>query len=170
RDAFHAAMLPLLERLEALPHSPVHLDYHSRNLMLPDDGLPLGVIDFQDAVTGPVTYDPASLLYDCYQHYSENIRSHQSQLFFEQLPLGVRSAFESFEAWHEAVRLTAMQRHIKAIGIFARLAYRDGKRHFLDEIPLTRIHLNEEMAALALNAPGLSLLGIEPHESRSSSL
>ena len=162
RDVFHAAMLPLLERLEALPKAPVHLDYHSRNLMIPHDGLPLGVIDFQDAVMGPVTYDLASLLYDCYQLYPEAVRSQQSQRFFEQLPLSVRSSFEDFEAWHESLRLTAMQRHIKAIGIFARLAYRDGKHQFLDEIPLTRIHLHEEMEALALDASGFSLLRIEP--------
>ncbi|MES0370785.1 MAG: phosphotransferase [Mariprofundaceae bacterium] len=161
RKTFHAAMLPLLEELFALPQVPVHLDYHSRNLMLPDGELPLGIIDFQDAVTGPVTYDLASLLYDCYQNYPEAQRAEQSRLFFEALPETISSAFDSFEAWHRAVRLTAMQRHIKAIGIFARLAYRDGKRQFLDEIPLTRLHLKDEMKWLAVETPELSLLGIE---------
>ncbi len=164
RDDFHAAMLPLIQQLDALPKCPVHLDYHSRNLMLPEGVLPLGVIDFQDAVMGPVTYDLASLLYDCYQNYPEDLRCQQSRLFFGQLTREIQSRFDDFEAWHRAMRLTAMQRHIKAIGIFARLAYRDGKGQFLNEIPLTRIHLVEEMAALGLEAPGFSMLHIEPQQ------
>ena len=115
------------DEIERLPRVPVHLDYHSRNLMLPPSGLPLGIIDFQDAVEGPVTYDLASLLYDCYQDYAEDERQYWSLRFYESLPEAVRHAFGSGERWHRAVRLTAFQRHIKAIGIFARLAYRDGK-------------------------------------------
>jgi len=60
------------------------------------------------------------------------------------------------------VRLTALQRHIKAIGIFSRLAYRDSKRQFLDEIPLTRKHLIEEMQVLAMSKADFPLLFIEP--------
>jgi aminoglycoside/choline kinase family phosphotransferase len=160
RKTFHSAMLPLLEELDLLPKTPVHLDYHSRNLMLPDGQLPLGIIDFQDAVVGPVTYDLASLLYDCYQNYPEDVRCKQSRLFFEGLSENVAAAFEGFETWHRAVRLTAMQRHIKAIGIFARLAYRDGKLQFLDEIPLTCFHLQEEMQALGLMGSEFALLKI----------
>jgi len=162
RDDFHAALLPMLNELAGLPRVPVHLDYHSRNLMLPPDGLPLGVIDFQDAVSGPVTYDLASLLYDCYQDYPEVLRCAYSSRFFEALPEARYSAFDGFDDWHRLLRLTAMQRHIKAIGIFARLAFRDGKRQFLDEIPLTRRHLREEMQALGIDAAHLSLLLQEP--------
>ncbi|MDX8404170.1 MAG: phosphotransferase [Mariprofundaceae bacterium] len=161
RKAFHTAMHPLLEVLLALPQVPVHLDYHSRNLMLPNGELPLGIIDFQDAVMGPITYDLASLLYDCYQSYPESLRFEQSRLFFESFPENIKSAFNNFEAWHRALRLTAMQRHIKAIGIFARLAYRDGKLQFLDEITLTRFHLQEEMKVLGMDGPEFSLLSIE---------
>lgn len=161
RETFHTAMHPLLEELLALPQVPVHLDYHSRNLMLPDGEIPLGIIDFQDAVIGPVTYDLASLLYDCYQSYPEAQRSEQSHLFFESLPENIKSAFNGFEAWHRALRLTAMQRHIKAIGIFARLAYRDGKLQFLNEIPLARFHLQEEMKALGIDGSEFSLLSVE---------
>jgi hypothetical protein len=156
RDDFHANLAPLLAKIAALPRVPVHLDYHSRNLMLPPAGLPLGIIDFQDAVEGPATYDLASLLYDCYQDYAEGERQYWSLRFYAGLPEAVRHAFGSGEHWHTAVRLTAFQRHIKAIGIFARLAYRDGKRQFLDEIPLTRRHLADEIAALGLpELPGL---------------
>ncbi len=162
RDNFHTALFPLLTELASLPRVPVHLDYHSRNLMLPPDGLPLGIIDFQDAVTGPVTYDLASLLYDCYQDYSEAMRSAISKQFFSSLPAELHASFNSFNDWHRLLRMTAMQRHIKAIGIFARLAYRDGKRQFLDEIPLTRRHLKDEIQALLLDKEAFSLLGREP--------
>jgi N-acetylmuramate 1-kinase len=157
RREFHASLAPVVEQIAALPRVPVHLDYHSRNLMLPPAGLPLGVIDFQDAVFGPVTYDLASLLYDCYQDYPEGERRQWSRRFFDGLPGGLRDAFAGEGEWHRAIRLTAFQRHIKAIGIFARLAHRDGKRQFLDEIPLTRKHLQEGILELALpDLPGLT--------------
>ncbi|MDQ6954586.1 MAG: phosphotransferase [Mariprofundaceae bacterium] len=150
RQSFHHALLPYLQRLQALPQVAVHLDYHSRNLMLPKDGLPLGVIDFQDAVIGPLTYDLASLLYDCYQDYPEPLRRKWSEHFFSVLSSESKQCFTSVDDWHHALRLTAFQRHIKAVGIFARLAYRDGKMGFLDEIPLTRKHLQDEMDVLNL--------------------
>ena len=161
RNAFHVALTDPLNRLAALPRVPVHLDYHSRNLMLPGSALPLGVIDYQDAVTGPVTYDLASLLYDCYQDYPESERLHWSRVFFEGLPEEISAYFKGFDDWHQALRLTALQRHIKAIGIFARLSFRDGKRQFLDEIPLTRKHLVEEMKALDISSEENPLLFVE---------
>jgi len=162
RDAFHAGLSDRLNRLAALPRVPVHLDYHSRNLMLPGGGLPLGQIDYQDAVLGPVTYDLASLLYDCYQDYPETERRRWSRIFFEALPVHLAGCFADFEAWHWDLRLTALQRHIKAIGIFARLAYRDGKTQFLDEIPLTRKHLKDELGALSISRPDLPLAFADP--------
>ncbi len=162
RRAFHQALLPHLQALAGLPAVPVHLDYHSRNLMLPPDGLPLGIIDFQDAVIGPPTYDLASLLYDCYQDYPEEERRRWSQGFFQTLPKSIAQDFAGFEHWHRMLRLTALQRHIKAIGIFARLAHRDGKRQFLDEIPLTRSHLLEELEWLGIAREAMPLLWIGP--------
>jgi len=162
REAFHAGLAAMLNRLAELPRVPVHLDYHSRNLMLPGGALPLGVIDYQDAVLGPASYDLASLLYDCYQDYPEQERRRWSRIFFEVLPAQLADSFADFEAWHRVVRLTALQRHIKAIGIFARLAYRDGKSQFLDEIPLTRKHLHAELQALAISAQTIPLLFLEP--------
>jgi len=162
RNDFHAALKGGLEQIEALPRVPVHLDYHSRNLMLPGGELPLGLIDYQDAVMGPVTYDLASLLYDCYQDYPESVRRHWSRIFYAMLPETIAGAFCDFEDWHHKLRLTALQRHIKAIGIFARLAYRDGKRQFLDEIPLTRKHLLEELHFLAWTEHDCPLLFSAP--------
>jgi hypothetical protein len=158
RNEFHESLADILTMLVKLPRVPVHLDYHSRNLMLPDASLPLGQIDYQDAVTGPVTYDLASLLYDCYQDYPEPERRFWSRFFYDDLPDDLSLSFDGFEDWHQKIRLTALQRHIKAIGIFARLAYRDGKKQFLDEIPLTRKHLIEEMEALGMSRSDFPLL------------
>ena len=149
REQFHQALLPSLQTIASLPQAPVHLDYHSRNLMLPTHGLPLGIIDFQDAVHGPITYDLASLLYDCYQDYPETERLAWSKHFFQTLPRPHQRYFQDdFQQWHHALRLTSMQRHIKVLGIFARLAYRDGKQQFLNEIPLTKKHFIDETKAL----------------------
>jgi len=161
QTVFHAALLPILNQLADLPRVPVHLDYHSRNLMLPDGTCPLAQIDYQDAVTGPMTYDLASLLYDCYQDYPEEERRHWSRIFFEALPEHLSGYFDNFDTWHHILRLTALQRHIKAIGIFARLAYRDGKTQFLEEIPLTRKHLHDEMRALNITELTAPLLYAE---------
>ncbi|RMH52000.1 MAG: hypothetical protein D6682_03040, partial [Zetaproteobacteria bacterium] len=144
RARFFAALEPLLRRIASQPYVPVHLDFHSRNLMdvSQEDGAPvLGVIDFQDAVRGPLTYDLASLLYDCYQDYGEEQASDWSGRFFDLLPERMRAAFSGRAGWHEALRCASLQRHIKVCGIFARLAFRDGKRQFLDHLPQTRRHL-----------------------------
>ncbi|MDQ6988704.1 MAG: phosphotransferase [Mariprofundaceae bacterium] len=158
REAFHQDLAPLLERIAALPQTPVHLDYHSRNLMLPKQGVPLGIIDFQDAVIGPITYDLASLLYDCYQDYPESARLQWSKAFFAGLSQTHQAHFMSdVQQWHKALRQTALQRHIKAIGIFARLAHRDAKHQFLKEIPLTCQHLMDELQVLNLDIPLLNI-------------
>jgi len=156
RDQFHEVLSPLLKEIHEIPYAPVHLDYHSRNLMVPPSGLPLGVIDFQDAVHGPITYDLASLLYDCYQDYPENERRRWSEHFFNNLKPQHQKHFKDFEAWHRALRLTSLQRHIKVLGIFARLAYRDGKTQFLNEIPLTLKHFTDELESLSLKLPLLN--------------
>ncbi|MDN3653620.1 phosphotransferase [Thalassotalea ponticola] len=123
----------------AQPQCFVHRDFHSRNLMLTNDNQ-LAVIDFQDAVIGPVTYDLVSLLRDCYvrwpdalvcplfaQYYQKFCRT-AGQQFAEQI------SYDQFYQWFE---LMGLQRHIKASGIFARLYLRDNKPGYLADIPLT---------------------------------
>ncbi len=114
----------------------VHRDYHSRNLMVTDDGL--GVIDHQDAVYGPITYDLVSLLRDCYISWPEPqvadwVRSFYQQLIASGRLLPTVSA-DDFMRWFD---LTGLQRHIKVLGIFCRLNHRDGKNHYLNDLPLT---------------------------------
>jgi len=126
------------------PTVVVHRDFHSRNLM-PQPGGGLGVIDFQDAVVGPVTYDLVSLLRDCYiQWPPEQVEqwalSYRGQLHRSGLPGVV--APEHFLRWFD---LMGLQRHIKVLGTFARLYLRDGKSTYLADLPLV-IHYVQEIA------------------------
>lgn len=131
-DAMHSL---LIDSALEQPRVCVHRDYHSRNLMLLAQASP-GVIDFQDAVIGPVTYDLVSLLRDCYIAWPEERVYAWVDLYYRKaLTLNLTDAdFEQFRRWFD---LMGMQRHLKAIGIFARLHLRDGKSGYLQDIPRT---------------------------------
>ncbi|WP_111498141.1 aminoglycoside phosphotransferase family protein [Marinobacter bohaiensis] len=135
----------LKEAALAQPEVPVHRDYHSRNLLVLDDDRDLGIIDFQDAVRGPVTYDLVSLIKDCYIRWPEARISRWVEQFRQQtLAAGIHHAdAETFRQW---VELMGMQRHLKASGIFARLYIRDGKPGYLADIPRTVNYLLEASA------------------------
>lgn len=109
----------------------VHRDYHSRNLMIDTDD-DIVVIDFQDAREGALTYDLVSLLRDAYVELDDAEIQRLVLLFKELKGLGVDD--ETFMRWFDFMGL---QRHIKILGIFARLSLRDGKDGYLDDIPLT---------------------------------
>ncbi|MDS4029731.1 MAG: phosphotransferase [Candidatus Contendobacter sp.] len=118
------------------PRVWVHRDYHSRNLMVTDPDNP-GVLDFQDAVVGAVTYDLVSLLRDCYIAWPrEQVESwaldHRARL----RALGM-SGLDDADQFLRGFDLMGVQRHLKAIGIFARLNLRDGKPGYLRDIPRT---------------------------------
>lgn len=111
----------------------VHRDYHSRNLMWADAG-DLGVLDFQDAVHGPVSYDLVSLLRDCYIAWPcEQVDAWVD--YYLQQSAGQGRAMPSPQAFKRDFDWMGLQRHLKAIGIFARLYHRDGKAGYLDDIP-----------------------------------
>lgn len=113
----------------------VHRDFHSRNLMLCERNNP-GIIDFQDAVRGPVTYDLVSLLRDCYIAWPRaRVEAWVADYHRRLRAAGLTDAtFDTFLRWFD---LMGIQRHLKAIGIFARLNHRDGKPGYLDDIPRT---------------------------------
>ncbi len=113
------------------PQAFVHRDYHSRNLMILDDDH-LGIIDFQDAVLGPISYDLVSLLRDCYIDWPQKKIDLWVKQFINKLP--VKYDFAQFSRWFD---LMGMQRHLKAIGIFSRLNYRDSKPSYMNDIPRT---------------------------------
>ena len=117
------------------PQVIVHRDYHSRNLMFLEDQK-LAVIDFQDAVIGPITYDLVSLLKDCYVCWPVELVELRALSYKQQLEdSGLVAAMddETFMRWFD---LMGLQRHIKVMGVFARLALRDGKTGYLQDIPL----------------------------------
>ena len=118
------------------PRVFVHRDYHSRNLMVCASGNP-GILDFQDAVVGPISYDLVSLLRDCYVAWPEPRVERWRQAYVEQAiarDLLAAADVPRFERWFD---LMGMQRHLKAVGIFARLKLRDGKGGYLKDIPRT---------------------------------
>ncbi|PIE00876.1 MAG: aminoglycoside phosphotransferase [Thiothrix nivea] len=123
---------------QEVAHQPitfVHRDYHSRNLMLQSDGT-LGVIDYQDALPGPITYDLVSLLRDCYVVWPEQ-RVRRWALAFHKEAISAGNIpptdEHSFLRWFD---LTGLQRHLKVLGIFSRLNHRDGKSAYLNDLPL----------------------------------
>jgi len=125
----------LVESALAQPVTCVHRDYHSRNLMVLAYNQ-IGVIDFQDAVIGPITYDVVSLLRDCYVAWPEQQLAVWLQDYYQRLQAEglVAVDYPQFKRWFD---LMGMQRHLKAIGIFSRLHLRDGKSGYLADIPRT---------------------------------
>lgn len=124
------------------PQVCVHRDYHSRNLMAMERGTP-GVLDFQDAVVGPITYDAVSLLRDCYIAWpAERVRGWMDGYRNKLREAGLLDAagVQRFQRWFD---LMGMQRHLKAIGIFSRLKLRDGKSSYLKDIPRTLGYIAE---------------------------
>lgn len=109
----------------------VHRDFHSRNIMLTPSN-EVGVIDYQDAMNGSITYDIASLLEDSYIEFDRQDMQKLVLYFKEKKQLDVDDA--TFIKWFD---FTSMQRHIKVLGIFARLFKRDGKKNYIKDIPLT---------------------------------
>ncbi len=124
----------LAARAEAQPQGFVHRDFHSRNIMLLADG-ELGLIDFQDAVRGPLSYDLVSLLRDCYVHWPQaQVRDWALAFRCQAQDAGI--AVPAPEAFLQDFDWMGLQRHIKVLGIFARLKLRDGKSAYLDDLPL----------------------------------
>jgi aminoglycoside/choline kinase family phosphotransferase len=119
------------------PQVGVHRDYHSRNIMvLADDEL--GIIDFQDAVKGPITYDAVSLLRDCYIEWPPAMIDELSLNLREELiAQDLLAASIDEQQWQTWFDYMGLQRHTKAAGIFARLAHRDDKSGYLQDIPRT---------------------------------
>lgn len=132
------------------PQTYVHRDYHSRNLMIIDDNqsdssrmINPGVLDFQDAVHGAITYDAVSLLRDCYIKWpAEQVKEWQ-RFYFLQLCEHNKLGQSEWAGFQKSMDLMGIQRHLKASGIFARLFHRDGKDGYLNDIPLTLSYISE---------------------------
>jgi aminoglycoside/choline kinase family phosphotransferase len=137
RETLDAQFRLIVQRNLASPAVYVHRDFMPRNLMLPASaGEPrLGVLDFQDAVHGPVTYDIASLMRDAFLSWDEDLVLDVTVRYWEKarkagLPVG-----DDFGEFYRAVEWMGLQRHLKVAGIFARLTLRDGKPKYLADTP-----------------------------------
>ena len=123
------------------PQVFVHRDYHSRNLMVTENSNP-GILDFQDAVEGPYTYDLASLLKDCYVRWPASRVRAWALDFYTQLDDDARAHTDA-DTFMRHFELMGVQRHLKAAGIFARLNHRDGKPGYMNDIPRTLQYIVE---------------------------
>lgn len=147
----------LVDSALSQPRVWVHRDYHSRNLMVTGQDNP-GVLDFQDAVLGPVTYDVVSLLRDCYVRWPRErvVGWAEDYLLKAQTRGRLRDVpTRQFITWFD---LMGVQRHLKAMGIFARLHHRDGKPGYLADIPRTLSYVTEVAADYAPLRPLHALL------------
>jgi len=117
----------------------VHRDYHSRNLMVCDGDNP-GILDFQDALEGPITYDLVSLLKDCYIRWPTDQVNDWALGFYEQMSHEAKASATPAE-FLQHFELMGVQRQLKASGIFARLNHRDGKPGYLPDVPRTLTYI-----------------------------
>lgn len=140
----------------AQPQVYVHRDYHSRNLMVSDPNP--GVLDFQDAVIGPITYDLVSLLRDAYIAWDEEEQIDWAVRYWERarkagLPVGAE-----FGAFWRDFEWMGVQRQLKVLGIFARLYHRDGKAAYLDDLPRVMAYLRRACERYRALGPLLALI------------
>jgi aminoglycoside/choline kinase family phosphotransferase len=124
----------IVESNLAAPRVYVHRDFMPRNLMV-NGGPALGVLDFQDAVHGPITYDIASLMRDAFLSWDEEFVIDMTVRYWQKARKAGLPVDEDFGAFYRAVEWMGLQRHLKVAGIFARLTLRDGKPKYLADAP-----------------------------------
>jgi N-acetylmuramate 1-kinase len=133
RDVIERAFALIIGANLAQPRVFVHRDYMPRNLMISDPNP--GILDFQDAVYGPITYDIASLVKDAFISWEEERALDWTIRYWEKARRARLPVDADFAAFWRDCEWMGLQRHLKVAGIFARLAYRDGKRQYLDDTP-----------------------------------
>ena len=147
-DAQRASLDAVFERLLAnnlaQPRVFVHRDYHSRNLMVSSPNP--GVLDFQDAVYGPITYDLVSLLRDAYIEWDEERQLDWAIRYWERARKAHLPVAGDFSLFWRDFEWMGMQRQLKVLGIFARLEHRDGKTAYVDDMPLVMRYLRRACA------------------------
>ncbi len=132
-DAFERLCAPLITNALEQPRVLVHRDYMPRNLMISDPNP--GVLDFQDAVHGPVSYDVVSLFRDAFISWPEDRVDSWLRLYWQRAQARGLPVMTEWDEFLRRADLMGTQRHLKVIGIFARLCYRDGKSRYLEDTP-----------------------------------
>jgi aminoglycoside/choline kinase family phosphotransferase len=140
RQVMETAFQRILTNNLAQPRVYVHRDWHSRNLMLTGQDNP-GVIDFQDAVYGPITYDLVSIYKDAYIKWDEERVLDWTVRYWEAARKAGLPVHTNFGDFYRDLEWMGVQRHIKVLGIFARLCHRDGKEGYLKDMPLVMSYL-----------------------------
>ncbi len=135
----------------------VHRDYHSRNLMITKENNP-GVLDFQDAVYGAISYDLVSLLKDAYISWEEDQLIDWAVRYWQPAKKAGLPVPDDFSEFYRDFEWMGAQRHIKVLGIFARLSHRDGKNAYLQDMPLVMSHLRKVCERYVELRPMLRLL------------
>ncbi len=120
----------------------VHRDFHSRNLMCMERGNP-GILDFQGALFGPITYDIVSLLRDAYIQWDEEMVLDWAVRYWEKAKKAGLPVAPDIDHFYRDFEFMGLQRHLKILGIFARLAHRDGKTHYLNDLPTVRDYVRK---------------------------
>jgi len=151
-----AAFEQILTSNLAQPRVYVHRDYHSRNLMVTEPNP--GILDFQDAVYGPITYDLVSLFKDAYIRWDEERVLDWVIRYWEKARRVRLPVSSDFSAFYRDFELMGVQRHIKVLGIFARLYHRDGKNGYLRDLPLVMDYLRRACERYSELHPLLKLL------------
>lgn len=147
----------LAERACAQGQVMVHRDFHARNLMQMQKNNP-GILDFQDAVVGPITYDLVSLLRDAYIQWDEPLVIDWAVRYWEAAKQAGLPVPDDFSHFYQDFEWMGAQRHIKILGIFARLHHRDGKSNYLKDMPLVMHYLREVCERYLELRPLLKLL------------
>ena len=135
----------------------VHRDYHSRNLMLTTENNP-GILDFQDAVYGAISYDLVSLLKDAYIGWDEEQVIDWAVRYWQPAKKAGLPIPDDFSEFYRDFEWMGAQRHIKVLGIFARLSYRDGKHNYLNDMPIVMAYLRKVCERYVELRPMLRLL------------
>ena len=136
---FDTLFMQLIQSASNQERVLVHRDYHSRNIMISDNH-EMGFIDFQDAVSGPITYDIVSLLKDCYIKIEPEQMNNMLRIYYDYL-IKNHMTNKPLSEFIMDFDLMGIQRHLKAIGIFSRLKHRDKKNNYINDIPLTMSYL-----------------------------
>lgn len=135
REVLDKTFALLIANNLAQPKVYVHRDYHSRNLMLLAGERNPGILDFQDAVYGPITYDLVSLLRDAYIVWEEDRVIDACVRYWEKARAARLPVAADFSEFYRDFEWMGLQRHLKVLGIFARLCHRDGKDRYLNDLP-----------------------------------
>ena len=137
----------------------VHRDYHSRNLMVLEQGNP-GILDFQDALYGPITYDLVSLLRDAYIEWDEAIVLDWAIRYWERARRAGLPVAPDIDSFYRDFEFMGVQRHLKVLGIFARLFHRDGKDTYLKDLPLVMSYTRKAAGRYKTLLPLVRLLDV----------